>query len=46
MKENSDKSIVFDGYPRTVSLADNCLKSGIIFDKTFFNSPKTSSVFL
>lgn len=36
MKDNSSKSIIFDGYPRTVSQADNCLKSGIVFDKTFF----------
>lgn len=36
MKDNIDKSIIFDGYPRTVSQADNCLKSGIVFDKTFF----------
>jgi adenylate kinase len=36
MKDNADKSIIFDGYPRTVSQADNCLKSGIVFDKTFF----------
>lgn len=36
MKDNSDKSIIFDGYPRTVKQADNCLKSGIVFDKTFF----------
>lgn len=36
MKDNVDKSIIFDGYPRTVAQADNCLKSGIVFDKTFF----------
>ena len=36
MKDNIDKSIIFDGYPRTVAQADNCLKSGIVFDKTFF----------
>ena len=36
MKDNAYKSIIFDGYPRTVSQADNCLKSGIVFDKTFF----------
>lgn len=36
MTENSDKSIIFDGYPRTVKQAENCLKSGIVFDKTFY----------
>lgn len=33
LSENSGKSVVFDGFPRTLNQAQECLKRGILFDK-------------
>lgn len=33
--KNSDKSIIFDGYPRNLQQAQVCLDNGINFDKVF-----------
>jgi adenylate kinase len=33
--ENSDKSIIFDGFPRNVAQAKHCLERGINFDYVF-----------
>lgn len=35
LAENSDKSIIFDGFPRNVIQAKHCLERGIIFDYVF-----------
>lgn len=35
LKVNSDKSIIFDGFPRNLSQTEKCLENGIVFDKVF-----------
>lgn len=35
LSENSDKSIIFDGFPRNLKQAQSCLENGMVFDKIF-----------
>lgn len=35
LENNSDKSIIFDGFPRNLKQAQHCLENGILFDHVF-----------